>query len=84
VRPTIHDPLVDQGSGERATVLIVRAWTEIGPPRTLKVRMVTAATIGSPPIVVGAATDIEQACAQLRAWLADVASGVEPAGWRRS
>jgi hypothetical protein len=76
---------VDYGSVERATVLIVRAWTETGPPRTLKVRMLTEPPTGSAPVVVGVTTDIDQACELLRSWLADVASGepdpsIDPTG----
>jgi hypothetical protein len=84
VRPAFHDLLVERRSTERSTVLIVRAWTETGPPRTLKVRMLEAPAIGPPPTVVGVTTDIEQACALLRAWLFDVASGAEPGDLRRS
>ena len=69
---------MDLGSVERATVLIVRAWTEAGPPPTLKVRLLTAPSTSSPPVILGVTTDIDQACEMLRSWLADVAVG-EPA-----
>jgi hypothetical protein len=78
VRPIVQASVVDQGSVERATVLIVRAWTETGPPCTLKIRMLTAPQADSPSMVVGVTTDIEQACSFLRDWLADLGSGRTP------
>ena len=54
---------------ERATVLIVRAWTEVGPPPRLKVRMITAPSEERPGIVVGVTTNVDDACGLLRGWL---------------
>jgi hypothetical protein len=65
---------VEQGSVERAAVVVVRAWTEFGPPRRLKIRMMTAADEDAPPRVIGVTTDIDQACSMLRAWLVSIAS----------
>ena len=74
----VHATVVDLGSVERATVLIIRAWTETGPPPMLKVRMLTAPSTNTPPVVVGVTTDIDHACELLRSWLVEVAAG-EPA-----
>jgi hypothetical protein len=65
---------VEQGPVERAAVVVVRAWTEFGPPRRLKIRMMTAADEDAPPRVIGVTTDIDQACSMLRAWLVSIAS----------
>ena len=74
MRPSVHLALVEQGQVERATVLIVRAWTETGPPLTLKVRMLTAPSTNSPPLVLGVTTEIDEACEILRSWLAEVSA----------
>jgi hypothetical protein len=71
---------MEQGSVERAAVVVVRAWTELGPPRRLKIRIVTAPDVEAPARVIGVTTDIEQACSLVRTWLISMASPGEPLG----
>jgi len=66
---------VEDGSGERAAVAVVRAWIEPGPPPRLKIRLVTAPNGTVPERAIGVTTDVEEACAFMRAWLISVASG---------
>jgi len=62
---------VERGSDEVAGFLIIRAWIEAGPPRMLKIRIVTAEDPRAPAQVLGVTGDVEQACALIREWLGD-------------
>jgi hypothetical protein len=54
---------------EHAAVAVVRAWVEATPPGTLKVRIVTSPGPPEKSRTLGVASDADEACAILRAWL---------------
>ena len=64
---------------EPAGVAIVRAWIELGPPRTLKVRIVTAPDVNQAVRVIGMTADIDEACSIVRDWLAGIADATSKA-----
>lgn len=57
--------------------VIVRAWIEAGPPRTIKIRVLTARNADATAKVIGVTSDIDRACSLVREWLTELA-GV---GW---
>lgn len=61
-----------EARSEDTSFAIVRAWTEAGPPRTIKVRVLTSGALDGSLRVIGVADDIDQACLLVKAWLTEM------------
>ena len=68
---------MEERSEEVASFAIVRAWTEAGPPRITKIRVLTSGGSDRSPQVIGVTDDIDQACTLVKSWLVGMPGGAQ-------